>query len=393
MNDDLGAFCRHSDVRIEGASTGPLAGLDFAAKDIFDVAGHTCCCGNPQWLESHGPAAATMPAIEALLAAGATLVGKTLTDELAYSLNGENVHYGTPDNVAAPGRIPGGSSCGSAAAVAGGLVDFALGSDTGGSVRIPASYCGLYGFRPSHGRIAIDHTMALGPSFDTVGWFTREAELFVRVGRVLLDEAPGAPGAPPARLLVAEDAFARLDEVARAALEPGIERVVRALGAPEAVTVAGADLPKWQACFRVLLAHEAWAVHGDWVSRTKPEFGPGIAERFAAAETVGEDEAAPQERFRERVAAHMDGLLGTDSVLCLPAAPGIAPLKETPQDQLEDFRTRIHQLTAIAGLARLPQASLPLAELEGCPIGLSLIAPRGADSALLAAVFAVAGAS
>lgn len=112
MEDELGAFCRHAEVSIEGAPGGPLAGLRFAAKDIFDVAGHTCCCGNPQWLASHAPAAATAPVIEALLAAGATLVGKTLTDELAYSLNGENAHYGTPINVAAPGRIPGGSSCG-----------------------------------------------------------------------------------------------------------------------------------------------------------------------------------------------------------------------------------------------------------------------------------------
>jgi len=389
MNDDLGAFCRHDEVRVAGASTGPLAGLEFAAKDIFDVAGHTCCCGNPRWLESHEPAAATMPAIAALVAAGATLVGKTLTDELAYSLNGENAHYGTPRNVAAPGRIPGGSSCGSAAAVAGGLVDFALGSDTGGSVRVPASYCGLYGFRPSHGRLAIDHTMALAPSFDTVGWFAREAELFVRVGEVLLDEAAAAQ---PARLLVAEDAFARLDGAARAALEPGLARVVRALGEATAVTVAGDDFPEWESCFRALQAREIWAVHGDWVSRAAPQFGPGVAERFAWARTVGEDQVAPMRPMRERIAGHMDTLLGADGVLCLPAAPGIAPLKQTPQEELEGFRSRILQLTSIAGLARLPQASLPLAELEGCPIGLSLIAPRGADAALLAAVLAVAGA-
>ncbi|MCH8111558.1 MAG: amidase [Proteobacteria bacterium] len=389
MEDELGAFCRHAEVSIEGAPGGPLAGLRFAAKDIFDVAGHTCCCGNPQWLASHAPAGATAPVIEALLAAGATLVGKTLTDELAYSLNGENAHYGTPLNVAAPGRIPGGSSCGSVAAVAGGLVDFALGSDTGGSVRIPASYCGLYGLRPSHGRIAIDHTMALAPSFDTVGWFAREALLFARVGSVLLGQDP-AP--PPARLLLAEDAFAGLEPELRAALEPGLERITRALGEAVAVRVAGDDFAAWETCFRALMAPEVWAVHGDSVRRTEPDFGPGVADRFALARTMAEDEVAPHKALRERIARHMDELLGAAGVLCLPAAPGIAPLKETPQDQLEGFRSRILQLTSIAGLAGLPQASLPLAEFEGCPIGLSLIAPRGADAALLGAVLAVARA-
>src|SRR5215470_7694180 len=153
MQDPLGAFCRHADVTLPGAAAGPLAGLHFAAKDLYDVAGQRTGGGNPDWLDSHPPAAATAPAILSLVAAGATLVGKTVTDELAYSIAGRNFHYGTPTNVAAPGRIPGGSSSGSAAAVAGKLVDFALGTDTGGSIRVPASLCGLYGMRPSHGRV------------------------------------------------------------------------------------------------------------------------------------------------------------------------------------------------------------------------------------------------
>ena len=206
MDDPLGAFCRHVDVRIEGAPQGRLAGLRFAAKDIYDIAGQTCCCGNPDWLASHPPAERTASAVAALLDAGATLVGKTLTDELAFSLNGENHHYGTPVNSAAPDRIPGGSSNGSASAVAGHLVDFALGSDTGGSIRAPASYCGLYGLRPSHGAIPVDGIMPLAPSFDTVGWFARDPQLLERVGDVLLGPAT-ATG--PGRLLYATDAFER----------------------------------------------------------------------------------------------------------------------------------------------------------------------------------------
>ena len=191
--DALGAFVPAPQPHIAGAADGPLAGLRFAAKDIFDIAGYVTGCGNPDWARTHGPATAHAPTVSALLDAGAELVGKTVTDELAFSLNGQNFHYGTPTNVNAPGRIPGGSSCGSASAVAGGLVDTALGSDTGGSVRTPASYCGLFGLRPSHGRITLDGVMPLAPSFDTVGWFTRDAGLLRRVGAVLLDGEGGRP--------------------------------------------------------------------------------------------------------------------------------------------------------------------------------------------------------
>ena len=156
MNDTLGAFCHHTHVTLPGSETGPLATLSLAVKDVFHIKGHPTGAGNPDWLRTHPVAGTTAPAVQRLLDAGAHIVGKTHTDELAYSLNGENVHYGTPVNPNAAGRIPGGSSSGSAAAVAGGLVDFAIGTDCGGSVRLPASYCGIFGFRPTHGRIPLD---------------------------------------------------------------------------------------------------------------------------------------------------------------------------------------------------------------------------------------------
>ncbi len=135
----LGAFVPHGRVERAGAAAGPLAGATFAVKDIFDVEGTITGRGNPDWLASSPPATANAPAVQALLDAGARMVGKTVTEELAFGMIGINPHYGMPENVAAPGRVPGGSSSGSAAAVGGGLVDLALGSDTGGSVRIPAS--------------------------------------------------------------------------------------------------------------------------------------------------------------------------------------------------------------------------------------------------------------
>src|SRR5438093_9304209 len=168
--DNLGAFCRHTHVAVKGTGAGPLANLVFGLKDIYDVAGHKTGFGSPDWLATHSPAARTAPSVQVLLDAGADLVGKTHNDELTYSLTGENAHYGTPINVNAPGRIPGGSSSGSAAAVAGGLVDFAVGSDTGGSVRAPASFCGIYGIRPTHGRVSLEaHVPSLRASILAAG--------------------------------------------------------------------------------------------------------------------------------------------------------------------------------------------------------------------------------
>ena len=219
-NDKLGAFCRHTHIEVKGAASGPLAGLTCAVKDIYDIAGGKTGFGCPDWLRTHGPAARTAPAVQLLLDAGAHVVGKAHTEEMAWSLTGENAHYGTPVNVNAPGRVPGGSSSGSAAAVAAGLVDFAIGSDTGGSVRLPASYCGILGLRPTHGRISLENVCPLAESYDTCGWFARDAAIFERVGRVLLRDA--APARTPRRLLLAEDACSYADKGAMEALEPGL---------------------------------------------------------------------------------------------------------------------------------------------------------------------------
>ena len=282
MIDSLGAFVPESQVNMAGAEDGPLRGVTFAAKDIFDIAGQVTGCGNPDWARSHDPASDTAPAVQRLLDAGAYLVGKTITDELAYSLNGQNHHYGTPSNVNAPGRIPGGSSSGSASAVAGGLVDTALGSDTGGSIRTPGSYCGLYGLRPTHGRIPLEQVMPLAPSFDTVGWFTRDAELLRRVGEVLFGEQAD-DAAAPVRLLLAEDAFALAEEAVRDTLAPWVHKLEARLSPCEKVILGepGGGLEDWMWRFRKIQAHEIWQVHGEWIETQKPRFGPEIAERFA----------------------------------------------------------------------------------------------------------------
>ena len=377
--DHLGAFCKHTHVYRAGAGSGPLRGLTFGLKDVFDVSGHRTGFGSPDWFATHGEASSTATVAALLLAAGATLAGKTHTEEMAFSLTGENAHYGTPLNPAAPHRVPGGSSSGSAAAVAGRLVDFAIGSDTGGSVRAPASFCGIYGIRPTHGRISLDGACPLAPIFDTCGWFARDASLLAQIGDVLL----GGVAASPGRVLLAQDAFALALPGAADALAPAIARVTAMLGAAEPVTVSDEGLPGWFDVFRVLQYHDIWTTHRAWVARVRPNFGPQVGPRFQAAAQVQPHDVAVMRGQREKIVARLDYMLADNAILLLPTAPDIAPLLRLPPAETVAFRERALALLCIAGLGGLPQVSLPFGTLNGCPIGLSMIAARGNDEMLL----------
>jgi amidase len=389
--DNLQAFCRHTHVECAPTGHGPLDGLTFGLKDIFDVAGHRTGFGSPDWLRTHEPAVANASVLARLLAAGATMVGKTHTEEMAFSLTGENAHYGTPVNPAAPGRVPGGSSSGSAAAVAGGLVDFAIGSDTGGSVRAPASFCGIFGIRPTHGRIALDGVCPLAPSFDTCGWFARDADLLARVGEVLLQtRIPASPS--PIRLLVATDAFAQAMPDAAAALAPAVHLVEQCLGPAQPITLADEGLPAWFDVFRVLQYADIWAAHGEWVQRAHPQFGAQVGARFAAVSQVNDGEALRMHTRRAEISAHLASLLSGDTVLLMPSAPDVAPRLGLPPAETVAVRERALALLCVAGLGGLPQLSLPLASLDGLPIGLSLVAARGGDELLLAAAKVIVSA-
>lgn len=388
FHDTAGAFCPHGRFALPGATEGPLAGRAFGVKDFFDIAGHVTGAGNPRWLETHAPAAATAPCVDALLAAGATMIGKTISDELAYSLNGDNFHYGTPLNTAAPDRVPGGSSSGSAAAVAAGLCDFSLGTDTGGSVRIPASYCGIYGIRTTHGILPLDGIVPFMPSLDTIGWFAREATLFAEVGRVLLPASPA--GLPKLRrLLRSLDAEEDTDVAALAALAPGFDAVTRHFGMADTVRIAPDGLEAWRTQFRLLSAAETWSIHGAWIEEAKPVFGPSIAERFTFAREASGGDIEPVHAARAAIGRRLRELVGEDGVIVLPTAPGPAPFKSATGDAVEAFRQRAQRLTCIAGLSGLPQISLPVAQVDGAPLGLSLIAPPGRDLALLALAVAL----
>ena len=382
FEDPVGAFCRDNHVALAGADAGPLSGLTFGAKDVFHIAGVRTGFGHPAWLATHEPRCETATAVQRLLNAGADLVGKTYTDEMAYSLTGENVHYGTPVNARAPDRIPGGSSNGSASAVTAGLVDFAIGTDCGGSVRLPASYCGIFGMRPTVDRVPLDGVIPFGPPFDVAGWFARDADVLEKVGRVLLadDSAP----APPRRLLRATDAFAMVDAAVAGALDGAIEKVAVLVGPVEDVTVAPEGLESWFDTFRILQAASIWANHGAWIRETRPDFGPGVRERFEWAEAL-DDAALEAARPRfDAIRTRIAEVVGPGDVLCLPTSPRVAPRKNTPVDDIEiRYRHQAMHLLCIAGLGGLPQISLPMAELDGLPLGLSLNGPRGADLQLL----------
>lgn len=375
-----GAFAPEGRFQLAGAATGPLARLTVGVKDMIDVQGRITGAGNPDWRASHAPAARHAPVVSQLLEAGADVIGKTLTDELAYSLNGENFHYGTPVNPVTPDRIPGGSSCGSAVAAASGLCDIGLGTDTAGSIRLPATFCGAWGFRPTHGALSSEGVVPLAPSYDVVGWITRDAATLARVGQVLL-RAPSATSRPlPQRLLVPDDAWTLAAEDVRLALEAPLGSMMGRFGEVAHLSLAPEGLLAWQQIFRVIQGREVWATHGAWITRHAPRFGPDIAERFKWASTIAAADADAAAVERRRIAAALDELLG-DAVLCLPTVSFVAPIKGSTT-AAED-RTRALCLLCIASLAGLPQLTMPARAGNQCAVGLSLIAARGRDLALL----------
>ena len=382
IDDHLNAFCTDTDAYLEGAAGGPLSGLTFAAKDIFDIAGYVTGGGNPDWKATHAAAERTAWVVSVLVAAGATMVGKTLTDEITRGIFGENAHYGTPVNPRAPGRVPGGSSSGSASAVAGGLVDFALGSDTGGSVRVPSSFCGLYGLRPTQGRIPLDGLLVQAPSYDTIGWFTRDPDLFARVASILLQSE--IPEAWPRHLVIAEDAFDMADQAVQGALRPAVDRIASLIGNCRIERLTPARLSAWSSQQQILQSREAWETARDWIDRVNPRFSFEVAERYRFASNITPAEVEMARRSREAIIERMTSVLANDVVVCLPTTPTPAPLRGQRLSSRDVLRPRISALTCIAGTTGTPQINLPLAEIDGLPVGLSLLAARGSDEMLIA---------
>jgi amidase len=388
--EESGAFV--STLEFEPSSSGPLDGLRFAVKDLIDVVGRVSGCGNPTWRDTHPPAVVNAPVVDQLLRAGAQCAGKTVTDELAFSLDGENHFYGTPLNPRVPERVPGGSSSGSASAVACGLVDFALGTDTGGSIRIPANNCGIFGLRPSHGLVPVAGVMPFAPSFDTVGVLASRADILSRGARVVLAcEGPAEAEVDTIHLLT--EGFTGADAEVRAALEGPVEVLrgmygnrLRQTSLREIDGISGAEgFDPWFEAFRQVQWGEIWSSLGPWVEEYHPAFGPRTERNFALAKGQDRGSMPAAIEQRERLYRSLRRFLGPNDLLCLPTAPVLPPVKRSlPLDRSRGgYYPRTVAQICVAGVGRVPQVSLPVAQSAGVPVGLSLIAGYGRDAFLL----------
>lgn len=369
-----------------GPADGPLGGVRLAVKDVIDVAGERTGAGNPAFLADAAAATRSAKTVETLVAAGACVVGKTRTDELAFGLAGANPHEGAPPNPAAPDCLTGGSSSGSASAVALGWADAGLGTDTGGSIRVPASYTGLVGFRPSHGAVPVDGVLPLAPSFDTVGWLTRSGRLSARLGSVLLPEIPASA---VEELVVPVDVMASLPPELAGATMAGALRIAqrRGLDVVGIEVLAGSSLETCRSVFQTLQWAEIWAAWGPWVSSHFDDLGAPTRERFeavAAASDEGPARTAHAGAARRDLASALLGVLQEHRALVLPSAATPAPRREASDNALVEVRQATLALTSVAGLLGGPAVSLPLARLGGRPLGVSLVGAPGADHALLA---------
>ncbi len=377
MNTDLGAI---SVVLNEGAGgPGPLSGATFVVKENIDVAGRITTNGHPQWAATHSAARRNASVVDSLLAAGARLVGKAHMDEMAYSLMGANPHYGAPINPAAHERHPGGSSSGSAVAVAAGLVNFAIGTDTAGSCRAPAAFCGIFGFRSSHGAIPMDGVVPLAPSLDVIGWFARDISRMNSVGEALLPADAEHRGFEEAVLF--SDGFSNVGASFAAAAAPAIDLLKSGRWREGRLDE---DFFKTALThFRNLQAYEAWASHGAWIASEHPTFGKGVEERFAIASKVTLDQKKAAEAYREEARRRVDDLLGETGYLVMPTAPFRSPLLTESEEQLDTRRYQMMRLFLIASYFSLPQISLPL-PTNDAPVALSFVGRRGSDRHLLA---------
>ncbi len=381
-------------LTMEPKGEGPLNGLRFAVKDLMDLAGYKTSCGNSAWRDSHPQAATNAVCVDQILHAGGTCIGKTVTDELAFGLDGENFFYGTPLNPRTPDRVPGGSSSGSASAVACGFADFALGTDTGGSVRVPASNCGIYGFRPTHGSISVAGVNPLAPTFDTVGVLAATAHVLAEAAAVLLAcDVPNRVAVGTVHVL--QDAFESCDpEIIQALAEPiGLlkELVPGKVKETSLREICGdaADMgmKTWYETYCKVQWAEIWSCLGSWVLDARPELGPRTKMNFELAKNLDRSAIPGATRRRETYYHLLKRFLGPHDLVCMPTTPALAPIKGT----LENDRTtgnyypRSLSLTSVASIARLPQVTVPVAEVSGVPVGLSLLAGQGMDVFLLGA--------
>jgi amidase len=374
------AFTPRGNFTIEGKSGCRLSGLTASVKDLFDIAGHPTGAGNPQWLMSHSVPENHAEVVKLVLEAGVSVIGKTISEELAYSLLGENVHYGTPVNPHNPECIPGGSSSGAAVSAAAGLCDFALCTDTAGSIRLPASFCGLWGLRPSYGVLSVQGVVPLAQSFDVPGWVSQSPEVMLQVGEVLLPTDQCKLESKQLTLALPEDLWSRVRPEFDDVLKPIYQKISSFFSAIVSTNLSNHKLLDWQNSFRIVQGFEAWQSHGEWVKSVQPNFGPGIKERFEWASTINQKEAIDAKNAMlinaQKIYDYLD-----HSIICMPTVSYLAPRKGEASS--EQDRTNALCLLSLASMAGVPQITMPLATIDGKALGLSLMSQRYSDRQLL----------
>jgi amidase len=389
MNQAAGQIWVQS-LQVQGVPAAPLDGLRFAVKNNIAVAGCRSGCGNPQWASSAPIELDHAPVVQRLLCAGASCSGTTWMDEFAFGLAGENPWGGSPHNPTVDGGIVGGSSSGSAAAVAAGLVPAALGTDTGGSVRVPASWCGLWGWRPSHGLVPSSGVVPLAPSLDVVGLLCSRARVLEQMAAVM---AGGfSPARPVRRLLVIPELWALLDADAAPVLQAQQTGLADQLGLELcSLPLSALGLESGDALLNGFCALQ-WAEIEIALAAIPPDLPVGptlMANRGLVAER-DRSQLPGAQRLRQRLSSALAEWL-VDAFLLQPVTPGIAPQRGSLALDRQRCRVipRCLTLNALSGLAGVPEVVMPLVELRGAPLALGLLASRGQDAALLQAAVAL----
>lgn len=373
---------------VNSTHSGPLDGLGIAVKDLFAVNGFAIGAGNPKFLDEATPQTAHAPAVASLLQSGAHIVGIAQTDEFAYSLSGVNIHYGATVNPAAPGHISGGSSSGPAAAVSSRQADIGLGTDTAGSIRVPAAYQGLWGIRTTTGRIARQGIHPLSHSFDTVGILAREATTLGTVARQLM---PDADAVTPHGIVTDPLLDELIDEDVRKAFCGWRHAVLAhhqdAHNTKDTIAITAPMLDTWLRIFQIVRGFEAWQSHGAWIHNNWDSLDPQIATRFEHDMHITREQyqlsleqfAAARTTIRALIGNHM---------LLIPTVSCVAPRiggNKAALLAIAKARAETMRLTVIAGVGGLPAVNIPLTTKQGLACGACLIGPAQSDNSVIAA--------
>lgn len=379
--DPLQAFVRDNHIAISGKADGILSDYVFSAKDVFKIKGSTWGNGHPDWLRYSDPDEYTATGVQELLDNGADLVGKTVCDELCYSISGENWNYGSPLNPHDVRRYTGGSSSGTCASVAGGLVDFSVGSDCLGSIRVPASYNGLLGLRPTYNRIDTAGEAPYCESMDVFGFVAKETKVFKDVAKVLLKEDNEKFHFK--KLILAKDCLDTIDKEVLNHLKNSIAFIKKYFDEVVEENIAPEGLDSWVGTFQKVQGYEIWESYSGFINKYRPKLSPGPEERLEVASQITTEQYDKAIKEKNKIENYVSELLSNDTIVLLPTASSVAPLKSASQKEINYYRGQSSKLLSISPLSGTPQITLPLSKQEGVPLGISLIGPKGSDQALV----------